>query len=289
MSCTRPVVLLSALVWPLAAHGQAPESGAAWYCTSDARAGVTVKQIDTRQGPQKVVEVRASTDDDAPSTLVVFLHGDSPSRDPVYQYAIARDVAGFRDDIVAVTLLRPGYGDDCGDRSAGDAGDRMGDNYTADVVSALATVLRNEILAWAPRRTVVIGHSGGAALGALLAATEPGLLDRLVLVACPCDLEAWRRSMATLTGNARWLEDMAGLSPIDFVGRLDPTIAIDVWVGDADIVTPPFLGKTYADKAMGAGKNVTYRAVEGGDHDMFLNADTLNAILGSVLDRTSNR
>jgi len=268
------------LIWAVAA--QPADGDGHWYCQSSGDGTTTIRWVDTDLGRQKVVEVTSGSDA-AKRTLVVFLHGDSPFGDPTYQYEIVRSIAQRLPGAIAVTLLRPGYADDCGDQSGGDVGYRMGDNYTADVVSSLAATIRDIVREHRPQETVVIGHSGGAALAALLASSEPDIQDRTVLVACPCDIPAWRQSMAELTGNERWLTSMAGLSPMTYVDQLDPTTPIDLWVGSADVVTPPFLSETFADEARRARKVISYQLIEGGDHDMILQTDVLDAILSSFI------
>ena len=44
------------------------------------------------------------------------------------------------DDSVVVALLRPGYRDHTGERSEGEQGLKTGDNYTPEVVEAVAQV-----------------------------------------------------------------------------------------------------------------------------------------------------
>src|SRR5882672_349974 len=70
--------------------------------------------------------------------LIVVLHGDSPSHPPSYHYAFARSAAEKMDDVVTAALLRPGYTDDKGDHSDGERGLTTGDNYTPEVVDAIA-------------------------------------------------------------------------------------------------------------------------------------------------------
>ena len=277
------LLLLAVLPLQLAKMGSAAEQGDAWYCETQSDRRTSVEWIETELGPQKVVAVATKEKIESP-TLVVFLHADSPFGDPIYQYDIAKSIARSKPDIVAAAVLRPGYADDCGHQSGGEVGHKMGDNYTDAVVSSVATSIRELMRRTEPKKIIVMGHSGGAALAALLASRYPEIADRTILVACPCDLTAWRESMARLTDNSRWLTSMPGLSPIDHVDRLDSEKKIDLWVGDADVVTPPFLSKAYAEKARSAGKKGSLQVVPDGDHDMILDPDTLNSILTTVFD-----
>ena len=270
-------LVVSVCATPQVAAGQ---SETPWFCQPGESSGV-IRWIETKLGRQKIGIVlpdRASQHAD----LVVFLHADSPQHDPVYQYGLARDIARARGNTIAVAVLRPGYRDSCGDRSDGVRGRTMGDNYTADVVEAVATVLQALQREFNPSRTVIIGHSGGAALSALLASRYPHLQDQSILVACPCNLTRWRQSMMALQNNPTWAEPMAGLSPVDEVSTLDPSKSIHLFVGDEDRVTPPFLSEDYVQTARNAGKHVTYSLVPGGDHDMILAPDILSMILRSI-------
>src|SRR5262249_55712310 len=75
-------------------------------------------------------------------TLVVVLHGDSPFSNPQYQYQWAQRLAAEQPGIVAVGLLRPGYTDRANHRSSGVRGSTTGDNYTPDVVHAIADAVK---------------------------------------------------------------------------------------------------------------------------------------------------
>lgn len=89
-------------------------------------------------------------------TLLVVLHGDLPNPRPSYQYALAPAVTQGIEapmmpeavrirlaksiqvaDVVAAGVLRPGYTDGKGDRSDGDMGEAVGDNYTPEVTDAI--------------------------------------------------------------------------------------------------------------------------------------------------------
>lgn len=264
-------------------HALADSEDSSWYCESKSDASY-IRWIDTGLGEQKVVVVlpqKVSPNVD----LVVFLHADSPFRDPVYQYDIAKEIVRSRPGTAAASVLRPGYVDSCADRSAGSTGRKMGDNYTADVVDSIASTIRqiqDDIL---PSRTIVIGHSGGAAIAALLASRFVELQEQSILVACPCDLSKWRSSMAKLTQNSSWLEPMPGLSPIDEIESIDLTKQIDLWVGDEDVVTPPILSLEYSAQANQLGKTVSHYVLPGGDHDMILRPEVLRKIVQKIDDR----
>ncbi|HAP62042.1 MAG TPA: hypothetical protein DCR93_21935, partial [Cytophagales bacterium] len=157
----------------LIATGWAHAQDSQWFC-DETQEGFATRWFDTDLGKQKAVMVYP--EGATPSRLIVFIHGDSPFGDPVYQYYISRNIAKMT-NAIAVAILRPGYRDGCGDWSEGDKGLMMGDNYTQEVVHSLASVITTIKEEEGISETVIMGHSGGAALTALLAESNPELAD----------------------------------------------------------------------------------------------------------------
>ena len=124
--------------------------------------------------------------------LVLVLHGDLPEPPPSYQYEFAKVIADAAKDTVAAGVLRPGYRDPIGDRSSGDMGGAVADNYTPEVVDAVASVARELAREYRARETILVGHSGGAAIAANLLGRHPDVARGSVLVGCGCDPRAWR-------------------------------------------------------------------------------------------------
>lgn len=273
---------LFALVVGFGQSAYAQEHNTSWYCQpeGDLRA---LHWVDSQLGAQKVA-VAMSDAAGVSSDLVVFLHGDAPFAPPVYQYKIAEAVAAQRPNTIAAGVLRPGYEDRCVHKSAGDTGHKMGDNYTAEVVDSVAVVVEALQGKYQPARTIVIGHSGGAALTALLSSRYAHLVDISILVACPCDLPKWRRVMKELTGKAFWQTDLPGLSPVAEVAGLDANKKIYLFTGTEDKVTPVFLGAEYAAAALAAGKKADFAEVPKAGHDNILRPPLLKQML-AVLDR----
>src|SRR5262245_40173731 len=101
--------------------------------------------------------------------LVLVLHGDLPDPPPSYQYEFAKALVAdpaVATDVVAAGGLRPGYREPAGDRSSGDMGRAVADNYTPEVVDAVARAARELKKAHRARATILVGHSGGAAIAA---------------------------------------------------------------------------------------------------------------------------
>lgn len=177
--------------------------------------------------------------------LVVVVHGDAPFRPPGYQYQLARQLAATYPGIVAVGLLRPGYSDPQGNRSAGRRGEATGDNYTPEVVDAVAAALGELRQRYHATRVVVVGHSGGAAITANLLARHPTRLDAALLASCPCDVPRWRQHMQQLQGGAIWEAPVRSLSPQALVGGVSTATPVTLVVGTADSVAPPRFSRAY--------------------------------------------
>src|SRR5262249_55783268 len=96
-------------------------------------------------------------------TLVIVVHRDiSDGGAATYHTAVARTLVA--PGVIVVALIRPGYADADGHMSEGSTLGRQ-DNYTAANVVAIAGAVDALKRHYRPRRTVYVGHSGGAAIG----------------------------------------------------------------------------------------------------------------------------
>jgi len=218
--------------------------------------------------------------------LLVVLHGDllGPGSVDPYHHRFAREVAGRRNDVVAAALLRPGYSDAAGDRSDGEPFLATGDNYTAAAVDAVADATQHLKSAYRARAVVVVGHSGGAAITALMLARRPGIADAAVLAACPCDLPAWREHMMAERPDPVWRQPIDGLSPLDHVVDVSPTATIRLFVGENDRVTPPAYTKAYADALRQQGIDVRSFTLPASGHEILLENEVLESTT-ELIDR----
>jgi pimeloyl-ACP methyl ester carboxylesterase len=205
---------------------------------------------------------------DAAAPLVVVLHGDAPFRHPGYQYGFADDVANAASGTRVVGLMRPGYADPYGARSDGDRGFASGENYTGDVTHDLATAIRELQRRWRAPSVVLVGHSGGSAIAANIAALEPGLVRRVFIVSCPCDVPDFRRHMAAMQLSPMWLMPSKSLSPIETLDRMDPVTVVTVFAGAEDPVTLPRYADAYVEKARLRGIKADLVTVPGKGHEI---------------------
>jgi predicted esterase len=155
-------------------------------------------------------------------------------------------LAAQASNVVVVGLLRPGYSDERGNRSDGDALSATGDNYTAEVVEAVALATTQIEDRYGTGATILIGHSGGAAIAALVLGRHPDVADAALLVACPCDLPAWRSYMMSVRPNPVWQQPHQGLSPMDETSGVRPTTIVELMVGAEDDVVRLEYSQAYA-------------------------------------------
>lgn len=191
-------------------------------------------------------------------TLFVLLHGNHTSGSPaVSQYPVAEEIAAkAAPGAVAVALLRPGYNDDQGNYSSGWDG-RRADNFGTDIIDKVADAIVRLKAFHGARRLVLVGHSGGAAMTGVMLGRQPGLADAGVLVACPCDVRAWRQGRSMPWGSA---------SAIDYVDVTPRQTRIAVIVGDRDTVTPPGLSVAYSEALQPRGIAARLLLLPGIDH-----------------------
>lgn len=200
-------------------------------------------------------------DDSAPVTLYVLLHGNHTSGSPATsQFKVAEALAGKRPQgTVAVALIRPGYNDDAGNFSSGNAAGR-GDNFTAANIDIVADAVARLKQFHKAAKVVLLGHSGGAAMAGVMLGRHPGLADAAVLVACPCDVPAWR-AMAGRS-NTLWASESA----IRYVDRIPSPTRVVVLVGARDTVTPPSLSRDYAEALRRRGLKAELSVLDAHDH-----------------------
>lgn len=197
-----------------------------------------------------------------PDTLLIWLHGDISSGGPAnYHFPLAQKAAeDFSDRKVrSIALVRPGYPDGEGNSSsvAFLQGGRR-DHYTRVNIEELIGAIKNLQARYQARQLIIVGHSGGASMAASLLGIAPGLIQGAVLVACPCDLAAWR------VGRRSWDRSE---SPIKWVDKIPPSTRVVALTGDTDDNTTPALAKAYVEALQKAGINGVYQDITGASHN----------------------
>lgn len=183
--------------------------------------------------------------------LVIYLHGDYGVGGSGYMKHIASHFS--KPNRMNFALIRPGYFDDNGHFSTGHSlgitrtqiAGRL-DNYTRENIDIIADGIANLKQHYQSKRVIIIGHSGGAAIAALILNFHPQLINQALLINCPCDLKHWRPD---------WEHS---LSPIENIHHIAPTATIHILSGAADEVVPPELGKNYAQALSKINPNTAF-------------------------------
>jgi pimeloyl-ACP methyl ester carboxylesterase len=209
-----------------------------------------------------------------PAVMVVWLHGDVSSGGPAdYHFAAAQkavqDLAA--DKILSVALVRPGYPDGSGESSGvGLLDSGRSDHYTKANVAEVGAAIGHLRDRFQPAFVIAVGHSGGAATAAILLGMKPGLVDAVVLVACPCDTVAWR------VGRRAWRRSE---NPLAWVDRVDPTARVIALTGDRDDNTSPDLARAYVQALHARHVDATFRLLPDETHNgAFRSPEVLEAL-----------
>lgn len=192
--------------------------------------------------------------------LRVYLHGDNtrlrkrgyPS-DSMYRYA-ARTPAGT----VSVAMLRPEHFDSEGRQSSNKTSGRR--NWeTAEDIDEIAAAVRRLRKHHSASRVVMIGHSGGCGIAAVMLGRHPGTLDAALLAACACDKVARSRYR-----NRRVRPQ--DLNPMDYVDKIPENARIIAVTGSRDEDNPASMCQPYVARLKERGVSVRLDLVEGAKH-----------------------
>ena len=223
-----------------------------------------------------------SADATGANPLVVVLHGDAPFANPSYQYKFAADVAQAAPGSAVVALLRPGYADPYGAKSDGDRGFASGENYTAAVADDVTAAIQALKKRYRSASVILVGHSGGAAIAADVAARSGKLIQQVFLVGCPCNVPAFRRHMARLQWSPIWLLPVSSLSPDEALDQMDLGVKITAISGSEDALTLPDYAQAYIDKASARGMTASMVLAPGQGHEILNSAPVLERVAASV-------
>ncbi len=262
-----------------------------------------IRWVDVVGGQLKTKLYTSNTLSEYPMLLVI-LHGDGigPQPRPSYQYKMAQGLAeGFDKlemperlrrimgdpitfhDVVAVGILRPGYTDLDGDTSDGRIGRRTGDNHTARVTEAVATVVETYKQEFKPRAVILMGHSGGATISANILALHPEVADAGLLVGCGCDMKASRARLYEITGHKGFTEPTTSLDPMDYAHLISAEKKVRLVVGENDDRVFPEDIYRYAGVLEANGVDVAVTVVAGRGHNDIVVAPQVFSYLDELI------
>lgn len=217
---------------------------------------------------------------DHPQALVVWLHGNVSTGGPANShFRIAEKLAadGAAEGVTAVALVRPGYPDGTGAQSTGYDNGRA-DNWPRATVAEVGVAIERLRKALQPRAVVLVGHSGGAAMVAVLMGFRPELAHAALLVACPCDMVAWR---AGRQGRPWSSED-----PKRWTDTVHPSSTVLALTGSLDDTTAPELGRDYVTRLAARGVDARFVPVPGMGHLDILRSPALADATATLIRQT---
>ena len=207
--------------------------------------------------------------------LVIFIHGDQSDNGPVSGMINNAQGTPVPNGTVKVAILRPGYFDKAGNKSTGnDCGRR--DCYTVtnlDEMTAAVQSLKNH---YKPSKTILIGHSGGAATSGVMIGRTPGIAEGAILLACPCNISQWR-FMQGRSGSYN------SLSPSDFIKNIPKTTKVFAITGASDTNTQDVLARDYVKSLTDLNIYAQYKSLPNVDHnkanEIYVIEEALNELL----------
>lgn len=173
----------------------------------------------------------------------------------------------------------PGYTDNSGDRSDGVRGNAADDNYTPEVVDAIAAAVDDLKRRFRPRRVVLVGHSGGAAIEADLLGRHPATADAALFVACGCDPNAARAYMRTVRKSRIWRGPTRSLQPLELAPHVRRDVIVRLVVGQNDHTGNPQYSVRYAEALKRRGIDAQVTIVPSLGHNILLTEAVLDALV----------
>ncbi len=208
-------------------------------------------------------------------SVVIMLHGDMSHGDSDYMHVLSREYTnrlssiGLRNFII-ISPLRRGFSDRSGNRSSGLKLTK--DLYTDDVVRQSIEFV-SAIKSKFPKASVtIVGHSGGAAIAAIIAGMEPRLVDRLVLVGSPWYIRLWRTGYRR---NSRWPNS---LSPHNFEAGTSPEQKFFIIAGKRDKFTPPALAIGQQNSLSRRGRSVELLILDDKHNALMRRTETIRLV-----------
>ena len=214
-----------------------------------------------------------------PAAMIVWVHGNVSVGGPANShFRLAEKAAAdhVAENILAVALVRPGYPDGTGASSTGNDYGR-GDNWPQANIAEIGTAIERLRRKYRPGTVIIVGHSGGAAIAAVLLGMRPQLADAAILVGCPCDLVAWRAGRQGMP----WISE----DPMRWVDQVAVSARVIALTGDRDHTTDQELGRAYAERLKRRGVDAVFQLVPGAGHVDVLRSPAIAEATASMLRR----
>ena len=207
--------------------------------------------------------------------LVIFIHGDQSDNGPVVGMIRNAEKVEVPAGTVKVAILRPGYFDNQNNKSSGsDCGRR--DCYTTTNLDEMTAAVQSLKNYYKPTKTILIGHSGGAATSGIMIGRTPGIAEGAILLACPCNISSWRFMRGA---SSRYFS----LSPSDFIKNIPKTTKVFAITGSNDNNTGDALAVDYIKSLTDLNVNAQYKILAGLDHNGVNTVSVISEPLNELL------
>jgi pimeloyl-ACP methyl ester carboxylesterase len=153
--------------------------------------------------------------------------------------------------------VRPGYPDGEGAFSSGSDNARS-DNWQRQTIIEIVAAIESLRQRFKPPKIILVGHSGGAAIAAVILGMQPQLAQAAVLLACPCDMVAWRAGRR----GPPWASE----DPLKWAHKVAPSVKVLALTGDRDDTTSPELARTYVQRLKGYASDGVFEVVPNVGH-----------------------
>jgi len=186
--------------------------------------------------------VKVGKIDKSKKIIAVFLHGYNGGKDKGLPYAKNFNSL-INDNVNMFHMGNPGYKMPGRDRSAGRSikGPKkfkwVENQYKWDQIELIAQALEKLKNYYKPEKLIVIRHSNSAYFAASMIRKIPGLIDKAILIACPCDYTNWTEDMG-------WGLMTINTDPSFQMEKIDPKTEIVLIVGKSDIKTKRYFWRT---------------------------------------------
>ncbi len=223
----------------------------------------------------------------SPPVLVVLLHGDSGgglAQRHLDRWAKTANILSGPNQTL-VFLVRPGYRSPVGDSSGW--ANPHDDDYTAGNVTRVATALQNLRVRHNASKVIVVGHSGGAAIAALVLGRFPSSLDGAILLGCPCDVSPWRQHRGAQRGRQTpWPNS---LNPMDAAANIPTDKVVLAVTGSLDDNTLPLFAQAWISAVSARGVNARFILAPDLDHTNILLWPGLSEQLRQTINNLTSR
>jgi pimeloyl-ACP methyl ester carboxylesterase len=218
--------------------------------------------------------------------LVFFIHGDQLNSKVTYFNDFASNFITSNAFIISIT--RPGWTNIKDHKSEGKKNISNGDNYVPKVdVDPIYRVIKKLKKKYQLNNTLVVGHSGGAAIAGILSGRFPNLIDEAILISCPCIVPPWRKNyfdQISKKSNSRYCSPVfKSHSPHEYIKRIDPKLKTKIFIGNLDQNTLPVFSATYHKLLLENNKKSEILYFEG-NHISVLDNKKLKKIVEKIIN-----